>query len=73
MHNLNSKLKAYTLYVHYYTDLDFKCPILNDKEQGSFYNQQRKSIGCTEKNSKKQTSNEMLQISSTERSQAFDF
>lgn len=30
------------LYIHFffYTDLEFKCPLLSDKEQGIFYNQQ---------------------------------
>lgn len=29
------------LYIHFfYTDLEFKCPLRSDKEQGIFYNQQ---------------------------------
>lgn len=40
MHKLNSNFEAYTLYVHFYTNLDFRLPLLSEKEQGSFYNQQ---------------------------------
>lgn len=47
------------LYVHFfYTDLEFKCPLLSDKEQGIFYNQQENQGGCKQKGVK--TSDESL-------------
>lgn len=60
------------LYIHFiYTDLEFKCPLLSDKEQGIFYNQRENQEAVNRKLLKQAMNLRGLADSSKEISQVF--